>query len=199
MVDIQELNIHSKSIGKIVKVISSIADQTNLLALNAAIEAARAGEMGKGFAVVADEVRKLAEQSMNATREIAVIIKNTQDQTASAVEKAAMTESILKSQNDAVLSTIDIFKSIMGSLETLSVQVDQIMSRISEMEDNKEQAINSIQNISAVSEETAASSVGVTASTQEQLASIEELSRNAEELENSAKELQHSIARFKLD
>ena len=115
MVDIQELNVHSKSIGKIVKVISSIADQTNLLALNAAIEAARAGEMGKGFAVVADEVRKLAEQSMNATREIATIIKNTQDQTARAVEKAATTESILNSQNDAVLSTINIFKGINGN------------------------------------------------------------------------------------
>jgi methyl-accepting chemotaxis protein len=91
MVDIQELDVHSKSIGKIVKVISNIAGQTNLLALNAAIEAARAGEMGKGFAVVADEVRKLAEQSMNATREIAAIIKTTQDHTAKAVDKAATT------------------------------------------------------------------------------------------------------------
>lgn len=199
MVDIQGLDVHSKSIGKIVKVIRSIADQTNLLALNATIEAARAGEMGKGFAVVADEVRKLAEQSMNATREIASIIKSTQDQTAKAVEKAATTESILKSQNDAVLSTIGIFKSIMNSMETLSVQVEQIMSRISEMEDNKEQAINSIQNISAVSEETAASSEEVTASTQEQLASIEELARYADELEISAKDLQQSISRFKLD
>ena len=84
-------------------------------------------------------------------------------------------------------------------METLSVQVAQIMSRISEMEENKEQAINSIQYISAVSEETAASSQEVTASTQEQLACIEELSRHADELEKSAKELQNSIFKFKLD
>jgi methyl-accepting chemotaxis protein len=37
----------SLEIGKVIKVISTIAQQTNLLALNATIEAARAGEAGK--------------------------------------------------------------------------------------------------------------------------------------------------------
>ncbi len=198
MENIKELELHSKSIGNITKVISSIADQTNLLSLNAAIEAATAGDAGKGFAVVADEVRKLADQSMESAREISNIIKNTQEQTEKAVEKTADTEAILLSQNEAVQSTIQIFKRIMSSMENLSVQVDQIILRISEMEKNKEQAINSIQNISAVSEETAASSEEVTASTQEQASAIEELSRFAEELRESSSELQSSIERFTL-
>jgi methyl-accepting chemotaxis protein len=199
MIDIQELDVQSKSIGKIVKVIRSIADQTNLLALNAAIEAARAGEMGKGFAVVADEVRKLAEQSMDATREISMIIKNTQDKTAKTVEKAATTEEILNFQNIAVQGTIEIFIKIKNSMENLSIQVDQIKSLISEMEENKEHAINSIQNISAVSQETAASSQEVTASTQEQLASVEDLAARADELKNAADDLQKNISKFKLN
>jgi methyl-accepting chemotaxis protein len=198
LVDIQELAVQSKSIGKIIKVIRSIADQTNLLALNANIEAARAGEMGKGFAVVADEVRKLAEQSMDATREISSIIKNTQDKTAETVEKAATTEVILNSQNEAVQSTIEIFSKIKNSMENLSVQVEQIMSRVTEMEGNKEEAINAIQNISAVSQETAASSEEVTASTQEQLASIYDLAIKADELQNAADDLQKNISKFKL-
>lgn len=198
LADIKELDINSKSIGEIVNVISRIADQTNLLALNAAIEAARVGEYGKGFAVVADEVRKLAEQSMKATREITEIIKNTQQQTKKTVDKAADTESILSSQNEAVLDATGVFKRIMGSMDNLSSQVEQIMSRITEMEDNKAEAINSIQNISAVSEETAASSEEVTASAQEQLSSVEELAQFAEELKSSSNELQRSMSKFKI-
>jgi methyl-accepting chemotaxis protein len=196
--DLGRFDGHSKSIGKIVKVISGIADQTNLLALNAAIEAARAGEMGKGFAVVADEVRKLAEQSMNATREISGIIKDTQQQTSRAVVKASSTDDIIQSQNEAVAKTVEVFKKIMTSMETLSGQVEQIMSGITEMDENKDFALNAIQNISAVSEETAASSEEVTASTEEQLSSIEELASYALKLGEASNDLSASIARFKL-
>ena len=196
--NIQALDVHSRSIGKIIKVIGSIADQTNLLALNATIEAARAGEMGRGFAVVADEVRKLAEQSMNAAHEISSIIRDTQDQTAKAVEKASSTEAILKSQNDAVVDTTGILKGIMKAMDDLSGRVEQIMAMIADMEDNKEHAINAIANISAVSEETAASAEEATASTQEQLSGVEELTRFAGQLDEAAKELNDSISKFKL-
>jgi len=64
----------SDNIANFVSVIANISDQTNLLALNAAIEAARAGDQGRGFAVVADEVRSLAQNTGNATSEIAALI-----------------------------------------------------------------------------------------------------------------------------
>ena len=82
---VAELGQSSKRVGEIVGVIDSIAGQTNLLALNAAIEAARAGAQGRGFAVVADEVRKLAEHTASATKEIAAVITQIQNDTTQAL------------------------------------------------------------------------------------------------------------------
>lgn len=197
--NIHSLEEQSRSIGKIIKTIDQIADQTNLLALNAAIEAARAGEKGKGFAVVANEVRKLAEQSMIATKDIAAIIKTTQQQTNLAVKNAKSAEEIVKSQVEAVSATISTFKKIASSMKTLSNNVNFIMSGIIDIEQNKNQVLLSMQNVSAISEEAAASSQEVAASTEEQLSGVEELAAYAEELNNAAEHLSATISKFKLE
>jgi methyl-accepting chemotaxis protein len=71
---VKDLAVAVAEIGQVVALIEDVAAQTNLLALNATIEAARAGEAGKGFAVVASEVKSLAEQTGNATQDIAARI-----------------------------------------------------------------------------------------------------------------------------
>ena len=83
------LSEQSRSIESILGLIREIAGQTNLLALNATIEAARAGDAGRGFAVVAQEVKSLANQTAQATDEIAQKIAAIQSATKASVESNA--------------------------------------------------------------------------------------------------------------
>ncbi len=97
---ISKLGESSVEIGKVIKVITTIAQQTNLLALNATIEAARAGEAGKGFAVVANEVKELAKETAKATEEIGLKIETIQGATRSAVTAIAEVSGIINQIND---------------------------------------------------------------------------------------------------
>ena len=82
----EALSEHTISIESILSLIREIAGQTNLLALNATIEAARAGDAGRGFAVVAQEVKTLANQTAQATDDIAQKIAAIQASTSQTVQ-----------------------------------------------------------------------------------------------------------------
>ncbi len=83
---IRGLSVSAGRIGDVARLIEDIAQRTNLLALNATIEAARAGEAGKGFAVVAGEVKALAQQTAQATEDIAKQIHTIQQETQNSVQ-----------------------------------------------------------------------------------------------------------------
>lgn len=195
---INQLSEYSRSIGKIIQVLSSISEQTKLLALNASIEAAKAGDAGRGFAVVASEIRKLADQSKESTREVEDMIKKIVSQTKAAQDVADKVEDVMREQNRAVESVSGTFMQIRDAMDDLFKGIESINESISVIDKEKGVIINNIENISAISQETAASSEEVSASTQEQLAAIEELHSMSEKLNSLAKELQQAMQNFKV-
>lgn len=78
---IKRLGERSQEISQIVGLINTISERTHVLSLNASMQAAMAGDAGRGFAVVAEEVQRLAENSRQATAQIANLVQNIQIET----------------------------------------------------------------------------------------------------------------------
>jgi len=194
---VQDMNENTKKINAISETIADITAQTNLLALNASIESARAGEAGKGFAVVADEIRKLAEQSKNSTEEIKVIIGSIQNKSDTAVKAIKSTEDVVNEQEIAVDETHKIFNEILKSIEIMIKKVDEVKISIVDINEKKQSTVSEINNISFISEQTAAASEEVTASSEEITATMEELTKHSSELQILAEQLGAEINKFK--
>jgi methyl-accepting chemotaxis protein len=122
---IGKLGESSIEIGKVIKVITSIAQQTNLLALNATIEAARAGEAGKGFAVVANEVKELAKETAKATEDIGQKIEAIQSDTKGAVQAIGEISAVINQVND-------ISNTIASAVEEQTVTTNEIGRNVAE-------------------------------------------------------------------
>ena len=170
-----KLGESSADIGKVIKVITSIAQQTNLLALNATIEAARAGEAGKGFAVVANEVKELAKETAKATEDISQKIETIQGNTRSAVTAIGQIGSIITQIND-------IQNTIATAVEEQTATTNEISRNVSEA--------------ARGSGEIAQNITGVASAAQSTSGGASDTARAATELSRMAADLQRLVSAF---
>lgn len=193
---VRQLSQKSEAINSILNTITSISAQTNLLALNASIEAARAGEAGRGFAVVANEIRTLAEASANSTNDIKSIIASIQEEVLDSVNKAVQTCEIIEEQNKSVEEVNNVFNRIYETINSMSKQIDETGTLITELSKSKDIIVDNITSVSAVAEENAASAEEVTATLNEQATTFNKVYEKVVLLERLARDLDSEINKF---
>ncbi len=170
--------------------IISISSQTNLLALNASIEAARAGEAGKGFAVVAEEIRQLSEQTKDASNSITNIINELILDTKSVNESVDSAVVSISKQSELIEATKEKFESVDTEVQNMLQNVKACETTIASIIDSTNAISDDISQLSATSEEVAASSVEGLRTSEATVQNMQACKEMLEEIFNLAKQLQ---------
>ncbi|MEJ9227934.1 methyl-accepting chemotaxis protein [Peribacillus butanolivorans] len=195
---VKGLDAQSKEISQLVQVIKDISNQTNLLALNAAIEAARAGEHGKGFAVVAEEVRKLAEEVTHSVGDITNIVTAIQTGSKTVVHSLEDGYTQVDEGTRQITLTGQTFETINNSVGNMGTKVQHITNDLNYITTNSIRINQAIEDIAAVSEESAAGIEQVSASAQQSSSSMDEITNHARELASAAEQLTDQVKKFQL-
>ena len=172
---IEETNQAISSINEAVDLIMDITGQTSLLSLNASIEAARAGQAGRGFAVVADEIKKLSEQSAQGADAIKQVADNIFEKSNESVALVNEVKELIGKEQEDISVTKESFEILSKTINDNLVAVSRISEKTKQLDTIKQAIIGNINDLSAISEENAASNQEVSANITNIAESIDEM------------------------
>jgi methyl-accepting chemotaxis protein len=185
-------------IGEASNMISDIAEQTNLLALNASIEAARAGEAGRGFAVVAEEIRKLAGQSADSVLAIDDMLNELRTNTSAASSRSVSLQEGVKYQGESVRKTKDKYVEIVNNVNTINTGIKDLDSVNVALGTSVEKITNVLTTFSASSQENAAMTEELSASTDTITDIAMQVGKTSTTVNELSQTLMSIITKFKL-
>lgn len=160
---INQLAQHTRQIADVLETIKTIANKSELLALNAGLEGVRAGESGRGFSMVAAEMQRLAESVVESVASIKQLTSDIQQTTSASV--------------NAIQEGGQLTASTTNSARRISLVTKQ-------QQQNTEQVLSAINDISEVALKT--------------VKGCDEAIRSTEELITLAQALKKRVETFQL-
>lgn len=197
----QQTHTTNESVQKIEEataLITSIASKTNLLSLNASIEAARAGEAGRGFAVVATEIQMLAEQSSQSAEIINQIISELTQQADLTVRIVDEVSQVMEAQQQKLVQAQERFSKLEQGISLSGDETRQIKEQTDICDSARGKVEEVIVNLSAISEENAASTQETTASMAELNETMGQLAAASSRLKEMSEQLESDLHFFHL-
>ena len=187
-----------EEISRAAESIIAIASQTNLLALNASIEAARAGEAGRGFAVVANNIKELAEESNQTAGQITDMLSKISDYSDRNKDLTGNIKKATTNETAALEEMSSSFEQMLGLLRDTEEGNKHILELVESMTKDKDAIMESVESLSSVSEENAASTEETSASLTQLENTMEVIVEDAEQLHHVAEQLEECIKFFKV-
>jgi methyl-accepting chemotaxis protein len=187
-----------EEISRAAESIISIASQTNLLALNASIEAARAGEAGRGFAVVANNIKELAEESNQTAGQITDMLSKISEYSDRNKDLTGNIKKATTNETAALEEMSESFEQMLGLLKETEEGNRYILELVESMTRDKDTIMQSVESLSSVSEENAASTQETSASLTQLENTMEVIVEDAEQLRHVAEQLEECIKFFKV-
>ncbi len=153
---LEALKTYMDEMNSIVELIGGITSQTSLLALNASIEAARAGEAGRGFSVVATEISGMASRTQEATVNITSLIGNVSAAIQEVVGVISQMISGINEEKQGAEDAVESFETIQISTYAIRDNMENLRRTVIELKESNQVIVDSVQTISAISEEVSA-------------------------------------------
>lgn len=170
----------SHEITGITELIGNISEETSLLSLNASIEAARAGEAGRGFAVVATEISKLAGTTADSADNIAKLIGEVDSFIAATVRQVDISVANINKSGERIDTAVSTFDRIYEEIISVERVINKVIDEIQVVN-------NEAMNVSAISEEQAASTALISDTSKNMVEQANNLAKQSEQVADGAK------------
>ena len=155
--------------------------------------------MGKNKLDAVNFCRILDMFGEDAANEIGGIVAKIQTQTDQTVEAANRAGTIVASQNESLDNTLDAFHKVNDRVKQMAENLQKINAGMAHMEEVKKEAVNSIMNISAVSDQTSASASQVDNNAKIQQTLVDDLKNSVELLSEKAKQMEETVSVLKVE